>query len=69
MDDGDFENLARTRASDNVLRDGAFNITKNPKYDGYQTDVAFMVSKFFEKKRQVVVLIMNLNKIRNCIKN
>ena len=23
-------------ASDNVLRDKAFNIVKNPKYDGYQ---------------------------------
>ena len=32
---GDFKDLARTIASDEVLRDKAFNISKNPKYDGY----------------------------------
>ena len=31
----DFKDLARRTTSDNVLRDKAFNITKNPKYDGY----------------------------------
>ena len=30
---GDFKDLARKRASDKVLRDKAFNIAKNPKYD------------------------------------
>ena len=30
---GDFKDLKRT-ASDKMLRDKAFNITKNPKYDG-----------------------------------
>ena len=33
---GDFKDLARRTASDKVLRDKAFNITKNRKYDGYQ---------------------------------
>ena len=33
---GDFKYLARRTASDNVLRDKAFNIAKNPKYDRYQ---------------------------------
>ena len=33
---GDFKDLARRTASDKVLRDKAFNIAKNPKYDGYQ---------------------------------
>ena len=32
---GDFKDLARRTASDNVLRDKAFKIAKNPKYDGY----------------------------------
>ena len=32
---GDFKDLARRTASDKVLRDKAFNIAKNPKYDGY----------------------------------
>ena len=33
---GEFKDLARRMASDEVLRDKAFNIAKNPKYDGYQ---------------------------------
>ena len=33
---GDFKDLARRTASDKVLRDKAFNIAKNRKYDGYQ---------------------------------
>ena len=30
----DFNELASRTASDKVLRDKAFNIAKNPKYDG-----------------------------------
>ena len=37
-------------ASDKVLKDKAFNIAKNPKYDGYQREFASMVYKFFDKK-------------------
>ena len=33
-----------------MLRDKAFNIAKNPKYDGYQHGVASMDYKFFDKK-------------------
>ena len=33
---GDFKDLKRRTASDKVLRDKAFNIAKNLKYDGYQ---------------------------------
>ena len=33
-----------------VLKDKAFNIAKNPKYDGYQRGLASMVYKFFDKK-------------------
>ena len=47
---GDFKDLARRTASDKVLRDEAFNITKNPKYDGYQRGLASIVYKFFDKK-------------------
>ena len=32
---GGFQDLARRTASNKVLRDKAFNIAKNPKYDGY----------------------------------
>ena len=44
---GDFRDLSGRRAADKVLRDKAFNIAKNPKYDGYQRDLASMVYKFF----------------------
>ena len=37
-------------ASDKVLRDKAFDIAKNPKYDGYQRGLAFMAYNFFDKK-------------------
>ena len=32
---GDFKDLAKITALDKVSRDKAFNIAKNPKYDGY----------------------------------
>ena len=44
---GDFKDLASRVASDKVLRDKAFNIAKNPKYDGYPRGLASMVYKFF----------------------
>ena len=47
---GDFKNLKGRTASDKILRDKAFNITKNPKYDGYQRRLSSMVYKFFHKK-------------------
>ena len=47
---GDFKDLARRTAADKVLRDKAFNIAKDPKYDGYQRGLASMVYKFFDKK-------------------
>ena len=47
---GDFKDIARRTASNKVLRDKAFNIAKNPKYNGYQSGIAFMVYKFFDKK-------------------
>ena len=44
MADGDFKDLARRTASDKFLRDKAFDIAKNPKYDGYRRGLAFMGS-------------------------
>ena len=32
---GNFKDLKRRTATDNPLRNKAFNIAKNPKYDGY----------------------------------
>ena len=50
MANGDFKDLKRRTFSENVLRDKAFNIAKNAKYDGYQRGLASMVYKFFDKK-------------------
>ena len=47
---GDFKDLTRRTASDKILRDKAFNIAKNLKYDGYQRGLASMVYRFFDKK-------------------
>ena len=48
---GDFKDLTRRTASDKILHDQAFNIAKDPKYDGYKRGLASMVYKFFEKKK------------------
>ena len=47
---GDFKDLERRAASDKALIDKAFNIAKNPKYDGSQRGCASMIYKFFDKK-------------------
>ena len=47
---GDFKDLTKKTAADKVLRDKAFNIAKDPKYDGCRTGLASMVYKFFDKK-------------------
>ena len=45
-----YKDLTKGTASDKVLRDKAFNIAKNPKYDRYQRGLAPMVCKFFDNK-------------------
>ena len=47
---GDFKDLTGRTASDKILRDKAFNIAKNLKYDGYQRGLVSMAYKFFDKK-------------------
>ena len=44
------KDLEKRTQSDKVLRDKAFKIASNPKYDGYQRGLASMVYKFFDKK-------------------
>ena len=48
---GDFNHLNKIAAADKVLRDKAFNIAKNSKYDGYQRGLALTVYNFFDKKK------------------
>ena len=47
---GDFKDLTKRTAADKILRDKAFNIAENPKYDGCQRGLASIVCKFFDKK-------------------
>ena len=47
---GDFKNLSRRTFADKILRDKAFDTSKDSKYDGYQCGLASMVYKCFEKK-------------------
>ena len=56
MDYGKWKDLAKRNQSDKVLRDKAFEIASDPKYDGYQTGLASMVYKFSLVE---VVLLMN----------
>ena len=47
---GDFKDLNRGTFDDKALRDKAFNIVKDSKYDGYQRGFASMVYKFLDEK-------------------
>ena len=47
---GDCTDLSRRAIADKVSRDKAFNIAKDPKYDGYQRGLSSMVYKFFYKR-------------------
>ena len=47
---GYFKDLERRTFADKVLRNKAFHIAKEPKYEGYQRGLASMVYKFFDKK-------------------
>ena len=46
---GKSKDLVKRTQSDKVLRDKAFKIASDPKYDGYQRGLASMVYKFFDK--------------------
>ena len=47
---GKSKDLAKRTQSDKVLRDKAFKIASDSKYDGYQRRLASMVYTFFDKK-------------------
>ena len=46
----DYKDLLNRTRADKVLKDRAFEIASDPKYDGYQKGLASMVYKFFDKK-------------------
>ena len=45
---GKSKDLTKRTQSDKVLRDKAFKIASDPKFDGYQRGLAWMVYKFFD---------------------
>ena len=61
---GDFKDLAKRTFADKVLRDKAFKIASDQKYDGYQRGLASMVYKFFDKKSQGSGLANNKENIQ-----
>ena len=50
MDYGKSKDLSKRTQSDKFLRDKAYEIASDPKYDCYQRGLASMVYKFFDKK-------------------
>ena len=46
----DSKDLTKRTAVDKILKNEAFDIAKDPKYDGYQRGLASMVYKFFDSK-------------------
>ena len=46
----DSKDLVKRTQSDKTLKDKAFKIVNNPKYEGYQRGSVSMVYKFFDKK-------------------
>ena len=47
---GKSKDLEKRTQSDKVWKDKAFKIANDPKYDGYQRRLAWMLYKFFDKK-------------------
>ena len=56
---GDFKDLKRRRLPDKVLKDKAFDIAKNHKFDGFQRGLASMVYNVFDKKSKGSGTIFN----------
>ena len=56
------KDLINRTKSDKVLRDKAYNIARNPEYDGYQRGLASMVYTFFDKKSMESGIMKNTTK-------
>ena len=66
---GKSKDLLKRTQSDKVLKDKAFKIESNPKYDGYQRRLASMVSSFLIKNLlhliNLVEMVSRMNQIIN----
>ena len=58
MSFGDFKDSAKRTDSNKVLRDKAFNIAKNPKYNGIKKALLLWFTYVFIERLKVVVLII-----------
>ena len=58
---GKSKNLGKRTQSNKVLRDKAFKVASDPKYDGYQRGLASMVYKFFDKKSKGTGITNEIN--------
>ena len=56
---GKSKDLIKRTQSDKVLKDKAFKIASDPKYDGYQRGLASMFYKFFDKKSKGIGIVTN----------
>ena len=63
------KDLIKRTQSDKILRDKAFIIATNPKYDGHQKGLASLVYNFFIKNLEEVVLIKKIKRILYKIQN
>ena len=63
---GKSKDLVKRTQSDKVLKDKAFKIVSNPKYDAYQRGLASMVYKFCDEKSKGNGIVASLaNKCAN----
>ena len=60
----DHKDLINRTEANKVLRDKAYDIAINPKYDGYQRGLASMMYKFFDKKS----MVSGFKKLKNTTK-
>ena len=54
------KDLVKRTQSDKFLKDKAFKIESDPKYDGYQRGLASMVYNFFDKTRLCLINLVEV---------
>ena len=59
----DFKDLVKRTTTNKVLRDKAFKMASDQKYDGHQRGLASMVSKFLDKKPEGSEIVNNKENI------
>ena len=65
MADSKYRYLTKIIDSDKFLRDKTYKIAINPKYDRNERGLASMVYKFFDNKKNLQVVVLNLCQINN----